>query len=68
MEFSGHVEDEAMIVAGDNHAHRFKQLAHERDVRNIGHVCQHVTAFGPEAGGHELEHAVLGPADADFSV
>src|SRR5690606_14615529 len=35
------------------------------DVGDVWHVAQHVLAGGEQRGGEELEHRVLGAADAD---
>ena len=67
-DLSRHIDDQTVIGARDADAHRFEQIAHERHVGDVGHVRQHMPALGQQAGRHQLQHAVLGAADAHLAV
>ena len=68
VQLGGHVDDQPVIGTRHGHAHGFEQFAHERYVGDVGHVGQHVLPLRQQARRHQLEHAVLGAADADFAV
>ena len=48
------------VPPGDRDPHGGQYLGHDLHVGDPGDVDQHVTTLGQQAGGHELQHRVLG--------